>query len=119
MYGLLVIARAPRTAERRQRKAAGTAERTKQRKGQALHGRVEADLANQCKIGSLSDLPFVVHADSKAPEKTAASAGPSQGDLSRSRWAAGVAPSRTRRVQRENERANGAGGLRVGNERWQ
>jgi hypothetical protein len=59
------------------------------RKGQALHGRVEADAANQSEIGSLSDVQFVVHADSKAPEKTAASAGPSQGDLSRSRWAAG------------------------------
>ena len=71
-----------------------------ERKGQALHGRVEADVAIQSEIGSLSDLQFVVHADSKATEKTAASAGPSQGDLSRSRWAAGVAPSRTRRVQR-------------------
>ena len=67
-----------------------------ERKGQALHGRVEADAANQCKIGSLSDLPFVVHADSKAPEKTAASAGPSQGDLR----AAGVAPRRTLRDER-------------------
>jgi hypothetical protein len=66
-----------------------------------LHDRVEADAASQSEIGSLSDLQFVVHADSKAPEKTAASAGPSQGDLSRSRWAARVAPSRTRRVQRE------------------
>jgi hypothetical protein len=33
---------------------------------------------------------FVVHADSKAPKNTAASAGRSQGDLSRSRWAARV-----------------------------
>ena len=70
-----------------------------ERKGQALHGRVEADVAIQSEIGSLSDLPFVVHADSKAPEKTAASAGPSQGDLSRSRWAAGVAPSQAARVE--------------------
>ena len=84
-----------------------------------MHGRVEADAVSRSEIGSLSDLQFAVHADSKAPEKTAASAGPSQGDLSRSRWVAGVAPSRTRRVQRENARASGAGGLRVGNERWQ
>jgi hypothetical protein len=63
----------------------------KERKGQASRGRVEADAASQSEIGSLSDLQFVVHADSKAPEKTAASAGPSQGDLSRTRWAAGVA----------------------------
>ena len=71
------------------------------RKGQASHGWVEADAASQSEIGSLSDLQFVVHADSKAPEKTAASAGPSQGDLSRSRSAAGVGPRCTRRVQRE------------------
>jgi hypothetical protein len=32
-----------------------------------LHGRVEADAASQSEIGSLSDLQFVVHADSKAP----------------------------------------------------
>jgi hypothetical protein len=54
------------------------------RKGQALHGPVDADAASQSEIGSLSDLQFVVHADSKASEKTAASAGPCQGDLSRS-----------------------------------
>ena len=75
----------------------------RERKGQALHGRVDANAASQSEIGSLSDLqfvvdlPFVVHADSKVREKTAASAGPRHGDRSRSRWAAGVAPSRTRR----------------------